>query len=208
MVDLEWGGNDYIMKRYRWLFDFVKAHRRRIRRGAVAMAVLTVALVVKLGFTHMAAAAEGATAITMDEETYEPFRLGELRLSLGDGAPPVRQMVLRESPMNRRMQAHNVAEVAEEIRRWLDRTENTCVHLRHWGVPLDVVVFDNVTVVNPQILEEGPVRKNILEVDLAGEERWRQRATSVAIKFYDETLSQKWETLWGDQAFCLAHYIL
>jgi hypothetical protein len=110
--------------------------------------------------------------------------------------------------MNHRMQVQNLAAVTGEVRKWLDRTGNVCVHVRHWGVPLDILVFANETMVNPRIAEEGSVRRNILEVDLAGRERWRQRATSVTVNFWDAQLLPQMRTLWEEQAFCLAHYVI
>lgn len=204
--DLEYGG-EFLVKKYKRVFDFYRKNSQRLKRGAVVFAIVSAAIVVKLGFRNMDTVVSTATAITMDEESYSPFQLDVTKFKVDVTAEP-QQFQIKDSVVNRRMQSINMADASTTVVEWLDSTGNVCVHLKHFQVPWDIIVFPNVTVINPQIISEGPTRKNIQEVDLGGESKWKKRANSIYLKYYDKEMVQRHETLWGNYAYCLAHYLI
>lgn len=206
-MDLEYGGG-FLVEKYKRVFNFYKKHKRRLRQGSIIFAIITVAIIVKLGFRNMDHVVETASAITMDEETYQPFKLDITKFSPEGPALEVAQLTIKDSVVNRRMQAMNIADVSTRVSDWLDKTGNLCVHLKHFQVPYDILVFPNETIINPQIISEGKTRKNINEVDLGGDTVWKQRATSIYLKYFDKDLTQKHDTLWFNSAYCLAHYLI
>lgn len=206
-ADLEYGGA-FLVKKYQKVFDFYKKNRVRIRRGAIVFGVVATAIIIKLGFRNMDTVVETATAITMDEETYQPFKLDLTKFTPGVPEIDVGQLPLKDSVVNRRMQAMNVADVSATVGEWLNKTGNLCVHLKHFQVPWDIIVFPNTTIINPQIISEGKTRKNIKEENLEGDTTWKQRATSIYLKYFDKELNQKHDTVWFNYAYCLAHYLI
>lgn len=204
--DLEYG-TGFLVKKYKHVFDFYKANSRRLKRGAIVFGVVSAAIIIKLGFLNIDTVVSTATAITMDEESYRPFALDIAKFTTGEGPPP-QQYPIKDSVVNRKMQSMNIAHVATTVEEWLESSENLCVHLKHFQVPWDIMVFPNMTIINPQIISEGTTRKNIQEVGLGGESQWKQRATSVYLKYFDRELNQRHDTLWGNYAYCLAHYLI
>ena len=203
--DLEYG-TGFLVKKYKKVFDFYRQNSRRLKRGAVVFIVVAAAIVVKLGFRNIDKVVSTATAITMDEESYKPFTVDITKFTMEVGTPE--QYPIRDSLVNRKMQSINIAHVASTVEDWLKTTGNLCVHLKYFQVPWDILVFPNITIINPQIISEGSTRRNIQEVDLGGETRWKQRATSVYLKYFDRELTQRHDTLWENYAYCLAHYLI
>lgn len=203
MDDLEFGG-EFLLKKYKHVLSVYRRKKAVIKRFFFAFVVLSLALIVKVGFRNFDTVIETATAITMDEESYVPFKLGDFV-----ERPPesTKQFPIKDSMVNRRMQSLNLEDVSFEVRSFLEKTGNICIHLRHFSLPWDIVVFPNMTVINPQIISTGEGWKNVPEMSVGGEEKWSRRATSVYVKFYSTELIQVYETLWYEQAYCLAFYM-
>lgn len=204
MEDLE-SGTEFLSLKLKKFIKWYKTNQKSVKTFLISFLLLSIAIIIKKGFNSFESAIETVTAISMDEELYIPFQLGEFTdIPSGDSC----ELVIKDSMVNRRMQLINIDMVVEEVREFLVTSGNICIHLKHFGVSLDIVVFPNQTVINPHVISQGSVWKNVPEMKVSGEEIWSRRATSLYVKFYNAELTQVYDTLWNEQAFCLAHYIL
>lgn len=204
MDDLE-SGYEIFSHNLKKIATWYRNNKKTLRTFIFSFLVLTISIIIKKGYSNFESAIEAGTAISMDEGAYIPFQLGEFRTNPeGDS----RELIIKDSLVNRRMQVMNIEIVNEGVREFLLSSGNICVHAKHFGVPYDIVVFPNQTIINPHIISQGQVWRNIPEVNLEGDEVWKKRATSVYVKFYNSKLEQVYDTLWYDQAYCLAHYII
>ena len=110
--------------------------------------------------------------------------------------------------VNRRMQIINLEMVTEKIHTFLENTKNICVHVKQFGVKFDILVFDNITMINPEVISEGKEIKNIPQIALDGSKSWASRATKLYVKHYNEKLEYIYSELYNNQAFCFAFYEL
>jgi len=201
--DLEYGGA-FLKEKYRFLVSVVTRHGGKVRRFSVAFLVITLAILVRYGVHNVQGVIEAATAITLDEESYVPLGVNTKVLE----KVPHGRFPIRDSMVNRRMQVSNLGVLSEHVQGFLESSGNVCAHLSEFGVPYNILVFPNLTLVNAEIISEGLVRHNVLEVDLRGERAWASRAGNVYIKYYNCDLENLYVTLYGERAYCFAFYMM
>ena len=201
-ADLEFGGAA-IRKRYKSILKFYKSNARHIPRVLMLLTVITLSIVVRWGVTNVDRVVEGATGVSFEEDTFVPFTIGEFTAT-----EPVKrkQFEIKTSIVNHKMQRMNLETVTDQVRAFLEESGNVCVHLVHFHVPYDIIVFSNITIVNPQIVEESKVRTNVKEIDLNGDSKWASRAEYVHVRHYNEHLNQVHTMLWGHQSVCFQYY--
>jgi hypothetical protein len=166
--------------------------------------VVTAIIIVKLGFRNADTVIEQATAFTLDEEVYVPFKLGELDLKINDKtAVPY---PIKTSHANWKLQSFNLIATREQLEQYFSTSGWTCLHLRNFGIEYDITVMDNVTIVNPAIVQESKQKRNIKEIDINGETTHAKRPVWIEIDFYNEKLQRNVVKLYNDQAACFLHY--
>lgn len=203
-VDLEYG-TVVLSKQMKQLVHYYRGNRRKIKYFAVGFVVLTVALIIKLGLNNVDTVIETATAITLDEESYQPFRWSD-EIMLEVDSTGVKKFPIKGSHVNWKMQSLNIIKAREHVLQYLESGGYVCIHMRHFDVPFDIIVFQNVTMVNPVVEKESDVYHYVKEESLTGVTTRVKRPQTIDIAYYDEGLTQKHVTLRGDQAYCFAHY--
>lgn len=204
MRDLEYG-NIVLSKQMQKVADYYRKNRKKIKYFSVGFVVLTFALIVKLGFDNIDTVIESATAITLDEESYQPFKWSETIIVNVD-SKGVKKFPIKESHVNWKMQSLNIVQAREHIMEYLRKGDYVCIHARHFGVSYDIIVFQNLTMVNPIVEKESDIYHYVKEEALDGTTVRSKRPETIDIAYKDESLTQKYITLYGEQAVCFAHY--
>lgn len=197
----------FITQKVKNVVDLYKRHEHRLKYILLSSFIVTVAMIVKYASYNVENVIVAATAITFDEKTYEQFTLSpEIIPVLTDEQKASQKFPIKGSQVNWKMQTVNVVQARNVVWEYLDTAKHECIHLRHFGVPYDIIVFRNVTMVNPDVVEESPVSKKIKEMALDGSVSRKSRPTWITVGYYTEALVYKVITLWGAQAYCFAHY--
>jgi hypothetical protein len=206
-ADLEGGPMD-ISKKVKEMVDLYKRYEHRMKYILISALVVTVALILKYASYNVDSVIETATAITFDEKTYERFTLSpELMTVLSDEERGRSQKFpIKGSQVNWKMQTLNIVHARNIVWAYLSGANQECIHLRHFGVPYDIIIFKNVTMVNPDVLEESPNHRKIKEMSLDGTVSRKSRPDWVKVGYYSEALTYQVSTLWGSQSYCFAHY--
>lgn len=203
--DLEFGGV-HISRKVQKLVNLYKKNEHRIKYIIVSFCVVTVALMVKYASYNVDTVVESATAITFDEETYTQFVLSKEILPNVESGAGVRKFPIKGSKINWKMQTLNIVQARNKVWEYLDKAKQTCIHLKHFGVPYDILVFKNVTMVNPEVLMESEEHKKIKEMSLDGSVNRKSRPIWIKVGYYSEALIYQTDVLWGVQSYCFAHY--
>lgn len=197
-----------ISKNVKEFVELYKRHEHRIKYILISCLAVTVALILKYASYNVDNVIETATAITFDEKTYEQFELSpELIPSLSDEEKGrSRKFPIKGSQINWKMQTLNIVHARNTVWEYLSGAKQECIHLRHFRVPYDIIVFKNVTMVNPDVLEEAPEHRKIKEMSLDGTTARKSRPVWIKVGYYSEALTYQVITLWGPQSYCFAHY--
>lgn len=205
MIDLEFGGDTW-RKKYNKLIKAYGKYKPFSKQIAITACIVTLALVVKWGLSNINRVVESGTGVAFEESIYTPLTLGELLVT--PITDPVAHYPIKDSMVNRRMQQLNLHAISEDVRAFIRDTENICIPIKQFGVPFDIVVFHNVTMVNPTVVQEGNVRRNVAQLDINGVQTWASRATEVTIKHHDADLNYVYTNLYDNDAFCFAFYYM
>lgn len=203
--DLEFGGV-YISRKVQKLVNLYRKNEHRIKYILISFCVVTTALIIKYASRNVDSVIESATAITFDEETYTPFVLSNEILSTVESGIGVRKFPIKGSKINWKMQTLNIVQARNKVWEYLGKAKQTCIHLKHFGVPYDILVFNNITMVNPEVLMESDEHKKIKEMSLDGSVNRKNRPIWIKVGYYSEALIYQSIILWGAQSYCFAHY--
>lgn len=202
--DIEFGGIKF-SKKVKWLVSLYDKNKHRLKHIIFAFIGVTLALIVKFAFYNMDDVVASASVITLDEDVYKPFKLSkDIILDVGDKA--TLQFPLKSSQINWKIQALNIAQGRSHVLNYIEEAGFVCLHMRHFGVPYDILVFRNLTMVNPVVLGESEEKIMRQEETLAGKKYRKKRPKWIKVKYVDESLVEQTITLWGEQATCFAHY--
>ena len=203
-TDIEYGPVK-LSKQMKHVVDYYRKNSTKIKYFGVGFMVLTLALIIKLGYNNVDAVIQTATAITLDEVAYKPFKWSET-MNPNVESKSVKNFPLKESHVNWKMQSLNILQVREHVIKYLLEGGYECIHTRHFDVPYDIIIFTNVTMVNPKIESESDMYHYVKEMALDGTEKHQKRPDYIDIVYYDEGLNKKYITLYDNQAACLLHY--
>ena len=206
MIDPEYGR----VQTSRWLRGRVMWARQNYGRLKFLFQVAaagTVVLIARAAFVDMDSVVKTANAITFEEEVYEPFTWSE-SLRNGLASALVRPVTIKSASVNVNAQTANLKEFGGFVRtRFLGPPENyICLHAKYLQVLYDVIVFRNITVVNPSVRKQSDEITHNRETALDGTERMTVRPHWIEVSHYDEGLNPRVTTLYGDQAVCFTHY--
>jgi hypothetical protein len=205
MTDLEFGAVN-VSDKVRRLVRFYRANDRKIRFIAMSSAVVTLALIVKFAFYNFDTVVATAGVITLDESVYTPFTMSrDFMVSPSDTRGSIR-FPIADSAVNLKMQAINLVQGRNHAMEYLDKVGFTCIHLRHFDVRYDILVFKNVTMVNPTVLAESEERVVVKERALTGDIGRKKRPVWIRVSYYDVSLSPQTTTLWRAHSSCYAYY--
>lgn len=198
-------GSIKLSDKVRWLVKLYNKNKHRLKHIIFAFVVVTLALIVKFAFYNIDDVVASASAITIDEGVYKPFKVSEdIIVDVEDKASI--HFPIKTSNINWKMQALNLAQVTSHVLKYIEGVNYVCIHARHFGVLYDIIVFRNMTMVNPTVLGESDEKIMRQEVTLAGVKSRKKRPNWIKIKYRDESLVERTTTLWNNQAGCFAHY--
>ena len=205
MQDLEFGGK-FWSEKYKNITKLYTKFKRHKLRFITLLTVVSLSLIIKWGLTNVDRVVGSATAISFEETPYKPIELGQIDVKTK--ITDVEQYEIKDSIINRKIQKMNIDIITNEIIEFLKNTRNICIHIKHFGVKYDILVFHNLTMINPQIISESKTRKNIPEISIDGEQTWSSRSTDMYIKYYNANLELTYTNLFFDQAYCFAYYMV
>lgn len=203
-LDLEFG-KLHVNKNIEKLINYVKNNVTKLKKMFMLFVVATIFLIVKKSIHSIDDVCADGSAITLNEEPYQSFHLNEdIDLNVDSST---RKFVLKTSHVNRRMQFFNLNYELEKINKYLDVHGYVCLPMKYFGVNYDIIVFQNLTMINPYLEETTLEEKFIQEQDLKGNIKMIKRSNGLKISYYDDKLENIQSTwLWYDQAYCFAHY--
>lgn len=202
MTDLEYGVQAW-KEQYKHVIKNVNKYKMYKKQILLSFLFITFAIGIKIGISNIDRVVQAGSGITLEELPYKSFKLKPVTTSYVETSE---HFDIKDSLVNRKMQKMNIDIAGEEAREFLKETGNICVHLKQFGVKWDIMVFENITVINPIIISESTTRKNIPQIGLDGTKTWASRPTSIYIKHYDDKLDYVYTHLWDNQAFCFAYY--
>jgi hypothetical protein len=202
--DIEYGPI-MLSKRMKQCVEYYKKNNKKIKYFCIGFLILTLALIIKLGLNNVDSVIETATAITLDEAVYKPFKWSETIIPDVE-FKSVKKFPIKESHVNWKMQSLNIIQAREHVIDYLKQGGYICIHMRHFSVPYDIIVFNNITMVNPLVESESDTYHYVNEESLTGVTSRKKRPDTVNIVYHDEGLNRQFITLYDNQASCFAHY--
>lgn len=203
-VDLEYG-KITLSKQMQKVADYYRKNEKKIKYFSIGFIILTFALIVKLGINNVDTVVEAATAITLDEESYTPFKWSENIITSVD-SKAIKKFPIKGSHVNWKMQSLNILQAKEHVMEYLKKGDYICIHMRHFNVPYDIIVFQNITMVNPEVENESDNYYHVKEMALDGKVARKKRPEWINVLYHDEGLNLKHATLYNNQAACFLHY--
>lgn len=194
----------------RWLrgkLQWLRANHGRFRFFFQVGVVATLSLLVRAALIDMDSVVQSANAITFDEEVYEPFSWrGELHPEFAERY--VTPVQIKSSAINVNAQQSNLQELRDHVRaRYLQGEDDfICLHAKYLGVPHDIVIFRNYTMVNPVVRRQSDEITHNKEIGLDGVERLTVRPRWIEISYYNEYMQSVVNVLYSDQSACFTHY--
>lgn len=204
MTDLEYGPIT-LSNSMQKLADYYRNNKKKIKYFSVGFFVLTIALIIKLGYNNVESVIETASAITLDEAAYKPFTWSETMISTVD-SKSVKKVVIKESHVNWKSQSLNILKFRDHVMEYLKSGDYICIHARHFDVPFDIIIFQNNTMINPNVDKESDTYQYVKEQSLDGTITRHKRPDTLDIVYTDSSLNRQYITLYGDQAACFCHY--
>lgn len=198
-------GSVRMNKRLKKVYDYVSVNKSKIKTFFFTFIVVTVSLLVRYSFDNVEKITENRI-ITLDEEPYEIFELKHINTEVIDRDSVV-QFPIKTSIINRKLQIMNLESVENQIRGYLNESENICIHARYFGCKYDILVFQNVTMINPEVLSVSNIKRNVQEKDVEGNVKFSKRSTQLNINYVDKNMEYKYrQNLYGNQAICFQFY--
>lgn len=203
--DLEFG-SIHITKNVKNMISFISKNKTKLKRLFFAFVIVIVGVMIRLSYDNVENIQQ--TFVTLDEEPYEPFYILDTVNPFVDKLSTV-QYPIKTSLVNRGLQQLNIERVVDKINQYLEQTNNICIHARHFGTDYDIIVFKNITMINPEITKLSDNMRNIKEMHLNGETKYSKRALSLNVNYIDAKLEKQHDKeLWGNQAICFQHYVI
>lgn len=204
IIDLEYGKLN-LSTNMKKLSRFYKNNKKHIKNIIFLFVILTGVIISHWCVNNIDVALEKAAIVTLDEEKYTTFVLGDLNTKKIEDKSS-EQLPLKTSEINMKLQTMNLKKVHEEVMDILTNYGYVCIHARHFGVKYDITFFDNCTIINPEIQKTSERKVNIDEISLDGTSEYKNRPTWVRIMYFDVNLNRKYDTLYNEQAYCFLHY--
>lgn len=202
--DIEYGPI-HLSAKMKKIVEYYKKNKKKIKYFGVGFLILTLALIIKLGYNNVDTVIETATAITLDEPAYKPFKWSDT-INTEIKSKSMKKFPLKESHVNWKMQSLNIIQFREHVIEYLKKGGYVCIHARHFDVPYDIVIFKNLTMVNPIVEHESETYHYVKEESLDGTTTRQKRPDTLDMVYHDEGLNRHFITLYENQASCLAHY--
>lgn len=164
-------------------------------------------MAMKIGYSEVDNIIEHSASrvVTLDEESYKPFTMSKEIIKKVETKESI-PFVIKTSSINWKMQSLNLIQVRDRIMEYLKELNYICLHARHFNVPYDIIVFENITMVDPMVEWESEVKSTITEVALDGTTRHVKRSNQLRVSFIDEYLKHQTLTLDKFQSACFSHY--
>lgn len=203
-MDIEYGAD--IINKYR---DIYTKYNKKIKFIAVAFVVATIAIVLRKSFTSIDQSIENDTVMSIDETPPELITLSKKFFeNARESNTKYRRFVRKKNTINQLIQRRNIANVRQEIDAILNAEDWHCVHLRHYDVPFDIVMFkNNLTMIDPNIVMISEEFQTKQEVGVDNIRRFVKRPVMITVDYVDEKLySVHNRTLTGNDAICFSYY--
>lgn len=100
----------------------------------------------------------------------------------------------------------NMKTIVAKTKLFLQESDDACVHVANYGIPWDIIVFRNRTMINGKILNSSDEQLEIIETDDTGRDSFVRRSIYVQTDFVNEDLKITNELLWFYDSYCFQHY--
>jgi hypothetical protein len=197
--DLEYG-RTLLYERVEAIVMRLRLSRARLQRFFLTLAAAFAAFIVSWAYKTAPTASD--MLFTAAERVYKPF---EYSLEIH---APVRayEYPTPHSYLNEQLQLKNLADFSTHVRSQLG--EKTCIHATYYNVPYAIIVWQNLTAVNPTIVETAQHFRSEFVRGPLGDERWVSHPSSMRLRYMrGDTLTWAESLMTGHDALC-AHYYM
>ena len=202
--DLEFGPV-YLGPGLKKVLNVYESHRKHIKKYIVGFIILFVALLCKFCFENIDNIISSTSAITLEESVYVPFEFSNEVIDKVESKSST-VYPIKHSDVNWKAQIINIADFQKHVQEYLKAADYECIHARHFNVHYDIVVFKNLTVINPSVVLDSPSQYFINEVALDGTLLRVKRPEYIQLRYMDDKLEMHESILYSNQAACFAHY--
>lgn len=200
MTDIEYGP----LALKPWMQKVI-ANKDKLYKLAIVWAITTALIAIKWGYANIDTMAMQSTVITLDEPTYVPFTFTSTPQDHVDSTF-TQQFHIKESILNKKTQIQNIMNFQQTVQLYLYNTNNLCIHARHFNVPYDIIIYNNMTLIDPVVIDESPQQTYFTESSLNGTVTKKKRAVWSKVTFINERLQKSETTLHGALSACFCHY--
>lgn len=187
------------------IIDIYKKNKKHLKKYISGFIMLAGVLICKAGFENVDTVVHTASAITFEEPVYEPFHFSEEVIPKVESKTS-KTFPVKSSEVNWKAQAINIATFQAHVLEYLKASGYECIHARHFNVAYDILVFSNVTMINPVVLKESDEKVFLKEVALDETILRVKRPIAIEIRYLDDGLQEKNVVLYGIQSACFGHY--
>jgi len=172
-MDIEYGRTS-LLEKYTYIVNRFNISRKRV---VYSLFIFTLSFVVlTISHTYQNVTSEeihngGDAVFSIHERTYKPFTFAETVSKTAVANVDVYPIF--SSFINEQMQLRNIASLTSHVRNWLEQTNNLCIHAKYFGVPYDIIILKNLTVINPSIVSiQGTSSISTRIREHTGKEHW------------------------------------
>lgn len=206
MVDLE-RGRLVISPFVKSVVDNIKAKRSSIKLFVYAMVILNVGISIKLAINNIDSVVSVGSGVDLSEKRYEMLHIDISTDFVSKPKGVVSNMDISTSLINRKMQRLNIKDISEAIKVHLQTNDYICIHAKHFGINDDIIVFNNMTLINPAVLETSVDTFNVPEIGVNDAIVWAKRPLRTKLGFVNETtLDIGFVDVYGPISACFWHY--
>lgn len=198
-------GSVRMNKKLKRIYDYINVNKRKVKSVLLTVVVVTISLLVRYSFDNVEKINDNRI-ITFDEPPYEIVEIYDINTKIVDRENVI-QFPIKTSLINKKLQIMNIESIENQIKRYLEETGNICIHARFFGCIYDILVFNNVTVINPDVISLSNTKRNVQEKDIDGVVKFSKRSTHVTLNYIDKHMEYKQkQVLSGNQAICFQFY--
>lgn len=201
-MDLEYGVE--FSKRYRELVRLYTEYKKLIWHSVIILISILIVVFIKSSILTIEKNILENSGFTIDEDPYQVFALPKDVVTI---SPDLIRFPVKNAQINIELQKANLKQTSDAIAEFLKEKEWECVHLKHLGVPYDMIGFNTgLLMIEPIVVRIGEEYTHIPEENVRGELQWKKRPKLVEVSFMDRNLAKSSRVLLENAAFCFAHY--
>lgn len=205
-MDLEYGKE--IIGKYNGLY---KKHKNKVWYMTSLFVVVTLAVILKQSIQiDIDESVASGSGFSLDEAGPELITLKKHVIDVKiDKESSFKKFQVKQNRLNRMIQTKNLANVFEEVYQHVLIENWECIHLKHFGVPYDIILFfdPNITMLEPKITQISDEFILQQEIGIDNVRKYIKRPSELSVEYLQDDLeTMVSKRLEGDAAACFSYY--